>query len=138
MMQRHNIGRWILAAWFMLLGCTASFGYTTYQTAPTYTNVYHTAVTPSYQFRSTSVYSSSFSNNSSFVPLADDPYASPGPRKGPRKSSPWDEDDPETGGSNEVGVVEDQAPVGEPLVLLLLAALYGGYRLRKRKENVIS
>ena len=134
-MQRDNIVKWGLAAWFMLLGCTASYGYTTYQTAPAYTNVYHTAVTPSYQFRSTSVYSSSFSNdNSTFVPLADDPYASPGPRKGPRKSSPWDED-PEEGG-NEIGVVDDPTPIGEPLVLLLLAALYGGYRLMKRKKVI--
>lgn len=134
-MQRDNIVKWVLAAWFMLLGCTASYGYTTYQTAPAYTNVYHTAVTPSYQFRSTSVYSSSFSNdNSTFVPLADDPYASPGPRKGPRKSSPWDED-PEKGG-NELGVVDDPTPIGEPLVLLLLAALYGGYRLMKRKKVI--
>lgn len=134
-MQRDKIVKWVLAAWFMLLGCTASYGYTTYQTAPAYTNVYHTAETPSYQFRSTSVYSSSFSNdNSTFVPLADDPYASPGPRKGPRKSSPWDED-PEKGG-NELGVVDDPTPIGEPLVLLLLAALYGGYRLMKRKKVI--
>lgn len=134
-MQRHNIVRWILAAWFMLLGCTASFGYTTSHNTSVYTNVYTTAAAPSYQFRSTSVYSSSFSNdNSTFVPLADDPYASPGPRKGPRKSSPWDED-PEKGG-NELGVVDDPTPIGEPLVLLLLAALYGGYRLMKRKKVI--
>ena len=136
MMQRHNILKWILAAWFMLLGCTASYGYTNYQTAPAYTNLYHTAVAPSYQFHTTSVYTSVV-ENPTFSPVAADPYSNSGPRKGMRKSSPWDEDDPETGGGNEVGVVDDTVPVGEPFVLLLLALLYGGYRLIKRKEDVI-
>ena len=125
MWLRHNIGRWILAAWFMLLGCTASYGYTitTGSTAPAYTNVYANPTSPTYQFRSTSVYYSSFRDNSTFVPLADDPYAGNGQRKGPRRSSPWDED-PETGGGNEIGVVDDPVPVGEPLIMLLLALLY--------------
>ena len=43
------------------------------------------------------------------------------------------DDDP---GDNPIGQIDDPAPIGEPLILLLLAALYGGYRLIKRKKVI--
>lgn len=115
----------------MLFGWTASFGFT-YHTTPTYDHGFANATTPAYQFRSTSVYSPSFDNKSTFVPLADDPYAGCASHKSIRKSNPWDEN-PDTGGGNAIGEVEDQLPVGEPLVLLLLALIYVG-RLIVRKR----
>ena len=140
-MQRHfNIRKWMLTAWLMLLGCTASYGYTTYHTAPANTNVYSTAVAPTYQFHTTSMYNPSIGSNSSsntFTPLADNPYAGCASRPGIRKSgNPWDEDDPDTGGSNEIGVVDTPVPIGSPLlVLLALAVGYAIVRFRRKCQT---
>lgn len=137
MMQRHNILKWILAAWIMLLGCTASFGYTnTYRTTSYQTYSYHTATAPSYQFHTTSVYTSVV-ENPTFSPVAVDPYSSSSPHRSLRKAALEDDDDEDDPEGDPIGQIPDPAPIGEPLVLLLLAALYGGYRLIKRKEDVI-
>ena len=125
MWLRHNIGRWILAAWFMLLGCTASYGYTitTGSTAPAYTNVYANPTSPTYQFRSTSVYYSSFRDNSTFSPVAADPYSNSSPNRSIRKMT-LDDDDEDDPDDNPIGMLDNKTPIGEPLIMLLLALLY--------------
>lgn len=58
-----------------------------------------------------------------------------GPMYGPRQKGYWDENGdwvPEEG-DNELGTVTDPAPVGEPYILLLMAAAYFLF-IRRRKK----
>ena len=137
-MRKHiHIGRWVLTAWIMLWGCMSSaLAYDQNTRYNPYSNSsispygsYNT--TPTYQFRSTSPYQSVVNTTSSFTPLADDPYAGMARQNGPRRAWDWgapgDDDDP-------IGVIPDQ-PVGEPLVLLLMALLYIGVRFYRSKRK---
>ena len=123
----------------MLLGCSAAFGYTnTYRTTSyhTNTNSYYTATAPSYQFHTTSVYTSVV-ENPTFSPIAADPYSNSSPHRSLRKAVLEDDDDDDGDpDSDPIGQIPDPTPIGEPLVLLLLAALYGGYRLMKRRKVI--
>jgi len=78
---------------------------------------------PAYNFRSTSPYAMAVGNTSGgFTMLTE----------GTGSYNPWDDEgDPEGEGIGNVNT-----PVGEPLVLLLMAVVYGlfrAFRLRKRK-----
>ncbi|MBO7458835.1 MAG: hypothetical protein J6T80_06245 [Paludibacteraceae bacterium] len=66
---------------------------------------------PTYRFRSTSPYSSKVNNTSFGIPLPQGPY----------KSSSWNWDEPD---DDPIGVVPDPAPIGEPAILIVLAAIY--------------
>ena len=89
-----------------------------------YGNAFNTTfsedVRPDYSFRSTS----------SYAPASSAPVYS-APQNGPRRERStfsWDEPD-----DNPIGTVTNPTPVGEPLILLLLAVLYAVIlRLRAR------
>lgn len=101
-------------------------GYTGYQTRPTTADM-HTAVPPTYQFNSTTNFTSAVgrSNLSSYV---SEPFAVNVPGS-IRRGGSWDDPDDE-----EVGVLPT-TPIGEPLVLLLLALLYITCRTIIRKQT---
>ena len=74
---------------------------------------------PEYQFRTTSIYISETSTSTAtFTPLADKPSYSPSSPNRARKGGFGDPSE------YEIGVIPDPAPVGEPLILLVLAILY--------------
>ncbi len=120
MKMKHRIVlyRWMLAAWLLVGHALPNYAQTGGSRTTSsrdqwaMTNMsYQTATAPAYQFRSTSPYSSLVSPTSTVGAPA---YAPSGPRRGP-----WDP--PE---DNPIGVLPDPAPLGEPLILLLMAALF--------------
>lgn len=134
MLRYSHIYGWLLTVW-LLLACSlsvdaltpsqssASWGY-----APAYSNSNNQAVTsevPTCRFQSTSTYNTGL-GNSAYAPTVSTPFASSPQRA--RMYNPWDEDgDPN---ADPIGVV----PVGEPLVLLLMALMYVGYiRIRSKR-----
>lgn len=84
---------------------------------------------PTYQFRSTSVYAPSMEHNASFVPLAD--QTANGPRNGRIRKGGFDEEE------NEIGVVDN--PIGDVAwgAIFLCAALYLALRALRRKKGRI-
>ena len=138
MQRKNNMYRWILAAWIMLFGCTMSsaFAYNQTKQSASWSNTLssYESAPPSYCFRSTSAYTSVVGNTTSFTPLADDPYAGIAKIGGMRRDgNPWDLDDPGED-DDPIGVVADPAPVGTPLVMLLMALAYIGLRIYRRKQ----
>ena len=128
--QRYINRRWQLVICLLLWGCMASSALayehafcqspmSKYQSP--ITNVQSSATLPSYQFRSTSTLAPVVGTTHTYAPLADSPYGAGvgGPRRGP-----WD--DP---GDNPIGEVDDPAPIGEPLVLILFALLFLCFKL---------
>ena len=104
-------------------------------------SVYQTAYTPatinnacpSYQFRTTSVYTTVV-DNPSFSPIAADPYSNGSPRGHIRRGTlDDDDDDPD---ENGIGIIDNPVPVGSPFILLLMALLYlCGRVVYKRLRN---
>ena len=147
-MQRSwRIYRRLFAMWLAIAGCMGTpalaqkYG-TLYKGATPHRTMYRQSVAegacPTYQFRSTSAYSSSFSG-SAYAPQVTTPYAThaAGSSK-PRRSSPWDEDGDgydEEGNPNgqEVGVM--YTPLGEPFILLLMALFYFLFKRKQKIEN---
>ena len=138
-MQRKNRHRWLITAWFLIMGCLLTVVYgqqygtlykgisTTYRSA--YASVPSSSA-PTYEFQSTSAYSSSLDmytfTTKVYEPFAPSPYVA-----GDMRKSPWDDDgDPD---DNPLGNVDDPAPVGEPWILLLLALMYLIYTVYKKK-----
>lgn len=109
--------RWMIAAllilgWLPVSAQTEAFRTTSSRDQWAMTNMsYQTATAPAYQFRTTSPYTALVNSTSTVGAPA---YAPSGPRRGP-----WDP--PE---DNPIGVLPDPAPLGEPLILLLLATLF--------------
>ena len=134
MRGQNYIVKRILAVWIMLLGFTMSPAsaysqqtkLTSWSDVPSYQ-----PTTPTYQFRSTSPYTTVVSQSTTFTPLADAPYAGLAKQNGViRTWNPWDtpgDDD------NPIGVVDDPTPIGTPLVLLLMAGMYFVGRVCKRR-----
>ena len=88
-------------------------------------------VRPTYEFRSTSSYTATTGRGSA-APISA-PYSS-----SPRRSSPWDEPGDDNGDPTGPGLGNVDTPVGEPLVLLLLAMVYGlimGWRRSHRRST---
>ena len=127
MMQRTNrTYKWLVMLWLMLIGGVWSpmAVYTRvaqpslWQKTPTMS----TDVCPSYKFRSTSSTPLVVGQTS----YTAEPYHPSQPASGPRRArqeyDPWDETDP----SDDLGVgeVDNPAPIGEPLILLIFAMLY--------------
>jgi len=85
-------------------------------------------VNVNYSFRTTSVYIPTSSSSKTYTPIADKEEETTANK---RKNSPWDA----TPTGDPVGE-KTQVPVGDPLVLLMMALLYGLYRMiRKRPLN---
>ena len=126
-MLGKTIYKWVVAAWLMLWGSVLSvtFGQTygsPYREGPfsscaAYSTVSTTAC-PTCHFKSTSAYT--FGVNSAYAPQVSEPFSTGQAKSGARRS--WG--DPDDYG---VGEIADPLPIGEPWVLLLLAALYVGY-----------
>ncbi len=140
-MQRKNRHRWLITAWFLIMGCLLTVVYgqqygtlykgisTTYRSA--YASVPASSA-PTYEFQSTST---SMESGSTYAPLVSAPFATlPGKMGGIRRGIGDPEGDPEAGGVDyEIGVIPDPAPVGEPWILLLLALMYLIYTVYKKK-----
>ena len=131
----NKIHRWIFEACIiMLLGggtvtAWANTPYSSVQSTLADNNVGR-ATPPSYEFRSTTTFTSAVGNSTFSSSSLNEPFTVYGPETNSRKSG-WD-DDPD---DNGIGIVDNPTPVGEPLVLLLLALLYIACRTIIRKQT---
>ena len=125
-MMQHRFYRliWLIAMWMLcsISPVTASPQVSqpaAWRTTPTLSS----DITPAYQFRSTSAYAPVV-GTTSYTSTTTTVYAPGATSARSRRSEGWDdpEDDP-------VGVLPT-TPVGEPLVLLLLAGLFVLYKKR--------
>lgn len=132
-MKRQNRHRWLITAWFLIMGCLLTVVYgqqygTLYKgVSTTYRSAYASvpaSSAPTYEFQSTSTYVES---GSTYAPVVSAPFATlPGKMGGSiRKGLGDPEEDP-------VGQVT-KPPVGEPWILLLLALVYLIYTVYKKK-----
>ena len=137
MQKRINTYKTLLAVVLMLWGFSTAEA-TPYQSSyatnaayrATYTPATINNACPTYTFHTTSVYTTVV-ENPSFSPVAADPYSDPSPRGHIRRGGWGDPDD------NELGVVDDPAPIGSPLlVLLALAVGYAIVRFRRKRQTV--
>ena len=136
MQKRINTYKTLLAVVLMLWGFSTAEA-TPYQSSyatnaayrATYTPATINNACPTYTFHTTSVYTTVV-ENPSFSPVAADPYSDPSPRGHIRRGG-WDDPD-----DNELGVVDDPAPIGSPLlVLLALAVGYAIVRFRRKRQT---
>ncbi len=99
-----------------------SWGYRpVYNNAPAMGYQMKTDAMPAFDFQSTSLYLTPEHNASAGIKIR------PGLRR-----DPWSgEDDPT---ENEMGVVDDPLPVGEPLILILFAFAFFGFRYYRRRN----
>ena len=90
---------------------------------------------PEYHFQSTSTYTPVVGKTAYTTTETYNPFQASSPKRIRRAYNPW-EDEPEDDDENNdpVGQVKDQAPIGSPLVLLVLAMLY----LLKKNMELIS
>lgn len=134
-MLRKNRHRWLITAWFLIMGCTQLARAVTY--TPTFVNTrgynpeaYNVSIKdeglPAYQFQSTST---SMESGSTYAPVVSAPFATlPGKMGGSIRKDGFGgigEEDP-------IGQVSE-SPVGEPWILLLLALMYLIYTVYKKK-----
>lgn len=146
-----NVYRWLISVWILCSGCytaSAAFGYEQGAQSGSWTNSQAYGSQSSSAFRSTSAtgYSSvgslntvnttfsddvypdySFRSTSSYTPVDNAPAYS-APQNAPRKSG-WGRPT-----DNPVGQVTNPVPVGEPLILLLMAGLYLALSILMRRR----
>jgi hypothetical protein len=84
---------------------------------------------PTYQFRSTSAYTPTM-NTTVYTPGSSTPFGAP---TRPRRSDIDEEEDDPSG--DPTGYID--TPIGEPLVLLLMALLYAAGRYIARRKHII-
>lgn len=137
-MQRQNRHRWLITAWFLIMGCLLTVVYgqqygTLYKGVSTYRSAYASvpaSSAPTYEFHSTSAYSSSLGmytfTTKVYEPFAPSPYV----KAGIQRDGGLDGFDDE--GENPIGEVTEP-PVGEPWILLLFALVYLIYTVYKKK-----
>lgn len=140
-MQRKTINRWLITAWFLIIGCTLTVAYgqrygAPYRGTSTYRSSsasIRTNTAPAYEFQSTSSFNSVV-GKSVYSTQISEPFAARAAGANPRKSGIGDpEDEVDLG----IGEIANPAPIGEPLILLALALLYGCfryYRIKKQTE----
>ena len=143
MRGRICIYKWLLAIWLICMGGAISpaVAYTqaALPSAWRSTPALSTDVQPNYQFRSTSsltpiVGQTSYTAGPSDLKIGQ--YRPGSIRRGIDDEEPEDPTDP------EIGVVD--TPVGEPMVLLMLALLFMGYKIAKfrykntQKQQIIA
>lgn len=116
--------KWILTLWILCGLCHVSGAYAYDRVAQPelweYKPVFSEDVRPAYQFQSTSPYSSVVGNT------AIGSQVQGMPRRNTTDSWGEPEDDP-------IGVLPNPTPVGEPLIMLVLAVLFMLARRRKSK-----
>lgn len=129
--ERRITHGWMLVAWLLLWGglLVPARAYTEASLPQTWqrTPVMSEDVRPAYEFRSTSSYMATGGRGSAAPAGAT--YSSK-----PRRANPWDD----SGDPNGEGVGNVFTPVGEPLVLLVLAIIYGlimGWRRSHRRST---
>ena len=125
----------LLVLWLLMLPFT---GAATITTQP--------ASFPEYRFQSTSTCPSVVGSSAFTTTMVYTPYSA-APRTGFRRTESWtpgdwdgegDGDDwGDPSGENPTGVLPNPAPVGEPLVLLLMALLYAAGRYIARRKHII-
>lgn len=123
----------LLVLWLLMLPFT---GAATITTQP--------ASFPEYRFQSTSTCPSVVGSSAFTTTMVYTPYSA-APRTGLRRTeswSPgsWDDGDPWDGPGEDdypTGVLPNPAPVGEPLILLLMAMLYAAGRYIARRKHII-
>jgi len=133
MNKRFKVYRWILAGWMLLMGCVLSPAWAYTQAVPPASSSWGnmqrsgTAVAPSYQFQSTSPLLDGVTGTSDgYSPMAGAPSSRPNRTGGHWENGEWVEDD-----DNPIGVIP--SPVGEPYILLVMAAVYLLF-MRRRKR----
>ena len=135
-MSRNNriyIG--IVTIWLLMLGGTLS-PVQAYQLVQTYQPaqqpsawrtkpVMSNELYPEYHFQSTSTYTPVVGKTTYTTTETYNPFQASSPKRIRRAYNPW-EDEPDDDDENDdpVGQVKDPAPIGSPLVLLVLAMLY--------------
>lgn len=137
-MRRQNRHRWLITAWFLIMGCILTVAYgqqygTPYKGVSTYRSSYasiSTNTTPTYEFQSTSAYTSSM-GSSSFTSYVSEPFATSPMQRSIRKGGLGPSDD-----DPGIGEVHDPAPIGEPWILLVLAVAYLIYTIYKKKTII--
>ena len=140
-MMRRDIYIWLMTIWLLIGGESPVWAYkpATLPSAWRSTPALSTDVQPNYQFRSTSSFTpivgqTSYTSTTSFTPVGQ--YRPGSIRRGIDDEEPEDPTDP------EIGVVD--TPVGEPMILLLLALLFIGYKIAKfrykntQKQQIIA
>ena len=132
MMLKKYFYRMLMAVWLLSGGVSFSayaFGQAAQFESWSSTQSSSGDMPPAYRFKSTSAYSpvlgESPYSSEIFSPLA----KSPTPRQN-RVGGPWDEND------DAIGEVPDPLPVGEPLVLLVMASLYFLFIVIRRRRTV--
>ena len=136
MMLKKYFYRMLMAVWLLSGGVSFSayaFGQAARFESWSSTQSSSGDMPPAYRFKSTSAYSpvlgESPYSSEIFSPLAKSPTPRPN-----RVGGPWDDDDYEN--DNPTGVVDDPLPVGEPLVLLVMASLYFLFIVIRRRRTV--
>jgi len=145
-MQKRYIHKWLLTAWFMLLGCTLSV-VSGQQYGSPYKHTSNRQVThpsiqnnpaPAYRFQSTSSINSVVGNNA-YVPPVNEPFAASIKSNSPLRRS-WGDPDDEGGSGEGIGELPNPSPIGGPLVLFVMALLYllwRGYRFNSSRREQI-
>ena len=137
MIRRNRIYIRLVTIWLLMLGGAMSpvQAYqpvnqpATWRTTPTLS----TDNCPSYQFRSTSTYAPIVGHTSYLASEPYNPSQASSPHKGRKDYNPWDENfEDDENDPYQIGVTDDHAPIGSPLVLLLMAVLYIFYTNRKK------
>ncbi len=113
-------------------GCTVSSAWAFERTV-------QLSTAPAYQFQSTSAYpsmtgGSTFASTTVYAPCSSAPSSKP--RRSEGNYNPWDDSGDDEGNPSGQGVGEVDTPIGEPLVLLLMAVAYLLFAtLRKRQKE---
>ncbi len=94
------------------------------------------ATFPEYQFQSTSTCPSAVGKSSFTSPAVYAPYSAL-PRTGIRRAEGYSIDGEPGVDDFPTGVLPNPAPVGEPLILLLMALLYAAGRYIARRKHII-
>jgi len=126
MKARNRIYKWLIALW-LLMSCQpalCAFQSATPPAAWRTTPTLSTDMQLSYQFRSTSAYTPTV-NITVYAPGCSSP-ASLGPKRA--KKDIWDDEPDE----EEIAVVN--TPVGEPLILILFAFAFFGFKYYRRRN----
>ena len=144
MIRNNRIYIGIVTIWLLMLGGALS-PVQAYQPVQTYQTaqqpsawrtkpVMSNELYPAYHFQSTSTYTPVVGKTTYTTTETYNPFQASSPGR-IRRSSPWDEDPHDDDENNDpVGQEKDQAPIGSPLILLVLAMLY----LLKKKIVLIS
>ena len=135
MIRNNRIYIGIVTIWLLMLGGALS-PVQAYQPMQTYQPaqqpsawrtkpVMSNELYPEYHFQSTSTYTPVVGKTTYTTTETYNPFQASSPKRIRRAYNPWeDEPDDDDPNNNPVGETPDPAPIGSPLVLLVLAMLY--------------